>query len=198
MRRKLFISTDPKDIADRFSSTALTRGRPSLEVSQALTTFRRAIQELPSRELLPFFMSAVMRTPQDRISTILNVRQSNVSYRLERARSRLKLYNDLTTVLPETKLRYIMLDAGVPEHSATIVLGVLRTTSQTGTATAMNIPQGSIRNNFLSARQRLEKRKSHPPTAAAIKLINLVEAHFNQLRPIEIQKRWKWKDKIAQ
>jgi DNA-directed RNA polymerase specialized sigma24 family protein len=157
---------------------------------QMLCNLRRALQALPPRELQMLYMVRVLKVEQEEARRIYAVRQSNISYRLDRAKSRIKLHDEMLSLVSETQLRRKLLELGLPENTIRAVTGVVRTTSQTAAAEALKISQGSVRHMFSQAIKRLEETE---PTAPELELLKLVERSYNQLRAISSQQRWIWK-----
>lgn len=136
------------------------------------------------------YTDLVLNVGQEEASILFCVRQSNMSYRLQRSQRRIILFHTLNTILSETHLRRLLLDIGLPELHIQIVLGVVKTTSQSATAEAFNITQGSVRYIFSNA---LRKIAQQYPDSSAQNLFAAVEANYNQLRAIKTQERWSWK-----
>jgi DNA-directed RNA polymerase specialized sigma24 family protein len=195
MPRKLFLVIDPQDL-DRYTKKKIpkTRKRP-LEVVRKIDLLRRSLQLLPPRELYMLFAVKVLRVEQDEITELFHVRQSNISYRLERANYRIKLHSQISETCSETTLRKVLYAVGMNEFAVRAVLGVVKTSSQSATAEALGVTQGSVRHLFATAISRLrdESSKDVPNRDAALSLLLLIELNYNQLRSIKIQERWVWK-----
>jgi predicted XRE-type DNA-binding protein len=156
---------------------------------------KRALQVLPPRELYMLYAVKVLRVEQDEITDLFHVRQSNISYRLERANCRIKLHSRIAETCSETTLRRVLYEVGLGEFAVRAVLGVVKTSSQSATAQALNVTQGSVRHLFATAIERLQEASvAHVPNRKeALELLILIEMNYNQLRSIKIQDRWKWK-----
>jgi hypothetical protein len=139
-------------------------------------------------------MVKVLRVEQEEARRIYAVRQSNISYRLDRAKSRIKLHHQMVSLVSETQLRRKLFDLGFPENTVRAVTGVVRTTSQTAAAEALEISQGSVRHMFSQAIKKLE---DSDPNCNELRLLKLVERNYNQLRAISSQLRWEYKKKAG-
>lgn len=170
------------------------RRKASFEKIQMLAQLRRSLQALPPRELQMLYMVKVLRVEQEEARKIYAVRQSNISYRLDRARARITLHNEMLTLVSETQLRRKLFDLGFSEHTVRAVTGVVRTTSQSAAAEALDVSQGSVRHIFATAIQKLEE---HDSDSFELRLLKLVERNYNQLRAIATQCRWKWKKRAG-
>lgn len=188
--RQLFIRVDPHEL-DQYEQRTLSRRRktPILKLQQ-FDLLYRALQSLPTRELLMLFSTKCLETGQEEVSSIYRVRQSNVSFRLERAFVRIRLYKLITMTCSETKLRRELVKVGLPESVVQIVMGVCKTTSQSAAAKSLDHTQGSVRHVFSTA---IKKLRAELPGSDSTNLIDLVEANYNQLRAIQTQQRWKSK-----
>jgi len=168
-----------------------------VEVTKNLDLLVRALQKLPPRELQMLFLAKVLGAIQEEICTLFFVRQSNISYRLERATGRIKLFVCFSKLLSETQLRKVLLDLQLSDYAVQIVLGIVKTTSQTATAEALGAGQGNVRNVFTLALNKLKGALATNPgqeqLALALEMLLTVEKNFNQLRAIRTQKRWEWK-----
>ena len=199
MPRQLFRSIDPT-LLDRYSDRrreGFGRRMP-LELRRSLDLFRRSLQSLPARELRMLFQSFVLKVDQDDIASLFLVRQSNISYRLQRTEERLKLRREIQSIASETTLRNALLDAGTPLPFVDICLGILKTFSQTVTANGLGVSQGSVRHAFDTTRKRIEEYR--PPTPqqeqerqALLQMMTLATANWNRLQEIEAQNRYAWK-----
>ena len=100
----------------------------------------------------------------------------------------------MVSLSSETQLRRKLLSLGFPENTVRAVTGVVRTTSQTAAAEALDISQGSVRHMFSQAIKKLEETD---PTCNELQLLKLVGRNYNQLRAIETQQRWEWKKRAG-
>lgn len=186
---------DPADL-ERISPKKVPRRiKMNPEVVRRIDILRRALQRLPPRELYMLYAVKVNRVEQDEISDLFHVRQSNISYRLDRAAYRIRLHTQIAETCSETQVRRVLYDIGLPESSVRAVLGVVKTSSQSATAEALGQSQGSVRHIFATAIQNL-KSKSEADVAgrdAVYRLLCLIELNYNQLRSIQMQSRWQWK-----
>ncbi len=190
MTRQLFVRTDPVEL-DRYEVRQLPRRlKFSTCKIHLMDLFKRALQALPPRELQMLYTDLVLNVGQEEASNLFCVRQSNMSYRLQRSQRRIILFHDLNSIISETEFRKNLLAVGLSENHIQIVLGVVKTTSQSATAEAFKITQGSVRHIFSTAFRRI---KTEFPDSPAHKLFVLVEANYNQLRAIRTQDRWSWK-----
>jgi hypothetical protein len=190
MTRQLFLRTDPHEL-DRYEVRKIPRQHKfSQEKICNLDLLKRGLQALPPRELQMLYTDHVLRVGQEEASTLFSVRQSNMSYRLQRATLRIRLFSHLNTIISETELRKLLMKLGFPENHLRIILGVVKTTSQSATADAFSISQGSVRHIFSTALKRVA---SEYPDTAAYRLLQEVEKNYNQLRAIQTQRRWSWK-----
>jgi len=195
--RKLFLVVDPLDL-DRYTKKKIPRKRGrNLEIIQRIDLLRRALQALPPRELYMLYAVKVLRVEQEEITDLFHVRQSNISYRLERANYRIQLHHKMAETCSETTLRRVLYDAGLAEQVVRAVLGVVKTSSQSATATALGVTQGSVRHLFATAIARLKDDTTEhiSDREDALNLLLLIEMNYNQLRSIKIQERWEWKVK---
>jgi len=188
--KQLYVRYDPADL-ERFTKKNIPRRRNiPPEKAHHLELFKRGLQALPPRELNMLFTHDVNRVEQDEVATLHNVRQSNISYRLDRCRNRVQLFVHLNTITSETSLRARLFDLGLNEQAVRAVIGVVKTTSQTATAEALNISQGSVRHTYATAQGLLEKEE---PDSPELFLLLEVSRNFNKLRAIKTQSRWDWK-----
>jgi hypothetical protein len=194
MARKLFLTVDPVDL-DRYTRKKVPRRTSkNIQVVRGIDLLKRALQSLPPRELAMLYAVKVLRVEQDDISERFKVRQSNISYRLERACTRIQLHFKIAQTCSETALRRVLYDIGLAEPSVRAVLGVVKTTSQSATANTLKVTQGSVRHIFATAIARLREKKDQVPDGdRAYKLLTIIESSYNQLRSISIQSRWAWK-----
>jgi predicted XRE-type DNA-binding protein len=152
------------------------------------------MQALPPRELTMLYSLKVSRVEQDELKELYNVRQSNISYRLDRANYRIKLHKAIFEACSETALRSVLYDLGLPESAVRAVLGVVKTSSQSATASALGVTQGSVRHLYAMAIEKVENAPdSQPYKKEAYELLTLISSNYNHLRSIKIQCRWKWK-----
>ena len=190
MTRQLFLRTDPVEL-DRYELKSVPRRlKFSTEKIHHMDLLKRAIQSLPPRELQMLYTDHVLGVGQEEASSLFCVRQSNLSYRVQRANKRITLYAGLNRIISETSLRRSLLRLGMTEDRVRIVLGVAKTTSQSATAEAFKISQGSVRYIFASALKKVEASLNGTPVH---QLLLEVEQNYNQLRAIQPQKRWQWK-----
>ena len=124
---------------------------------RSLDVFKRALQRLPPRELQMLYTVRVLRVEQEELTSIYRVRQSNISYRLDRAEYRIQLHAQIAELCSETQLRRVLYDVGMCESAVRIVLGVVKTSSQSATANALDVTQGSVRHIFSTAIGKLEE-----------------------------------------
>jgi DNA-directed RNA polymerase specialized sigma24 family protein len=199
MPRRFFEVVDPSKL-DQYTDRrreGIGRRKPAAVV-RSLDLFRRSLQCLPYRELQMLFHKQVLRVDQDDIATLFLVRQSNISYRLQRAEERLKLRHEIQSVASETTLRNALLDAETPPRIVDIVLGVLKTFSQKLAAAGLGLTQATVRNAFDKTLKRIAAYQ--PPTPrqeaerqALLRMMCLVNSHWNQLHEIDPQSRYSWK-----
>lgn len=186
----LFIRTDPADL-ERYTTQNVPRRRKiPPEKAWRLELMRRALQSIPPRELQMLYAVKVLNIEQEEIAGLYNVRQSNISYRLERAVKRIRLFTELTQITSETQLRRRLIDLGIGEAGIRAVLGVVKTTSQSATAKTLGISQGSVRHLYAAAVERITSFDEAGKESA---LLAAVAANFSQMRAIETQGRWRWK-----
>jgi len=192
--RRLFMTIDPATLERYTQQKKLSREKRPLEIIRGIDILRRALQSLPPRELYMLYAVKVLKVEQDDVSDLFHVRQSNISYRLERAIYRIKLHAQLNDLCSETTLRKALYAVGLPEDSVSAVLGVAKTTSQSATADALCVTQGSVRHKFFTAVTKLREQKDTIPNGEAVyKYLSTIEANYNQLRSIQMQSRWDWK-----
>lgn len=199
MVRRFFQPVDPSKL-DQYTDRrreGLGRRKPAAVV-RALDLFRRSLQSLPYRELQMLFHKQVLRVDQDDIANLFLVRQSNISYRLQRAIERLKLRNEIQSIASETTLRNALLDAGTPYPSVGIVLAVLKTFSQKLTGTGLGLTQGIVRHTFEATFKQIEAYEPRSPQQerdrqALLHMMRLAAANWNRLHEIEAQSRFAWK-----
>lgn len=159
-----------------------------------ISRFKRALQEIPPRELQMLFSVKVLKVEQEETRRAYAVRQSNVSYRLERARYRIQLHMQIYDTVSETQLRRKLFENGFPEMTVKAVTGVVRTSSQTAAAEALRVSQGSVRHIFSTVIGVLQEKD---PEGQELQLLKLIERNFNQLRAISSQSRWLWKKGVG-
>lgn len=194
MTRRLFVPVNPTDLERYTKKWVPRRAKKPLAVIRGLDVMKRALQSLPPRELCMLFVVRVLRVEQDDVSELFFVRQSNISYRLERAEYRIQLHAKLHDLCSETMLRRALFDVGMNELAVRQVLGVAKTSSQSATAETLEVSQGSIRHTFATAVNRLkEKMDSIKNGKAAYDYLTLIESNYNQLRQIFSQQRFAWK-----
>jgi len=194
MGRKLFMRVDPYAL-DRYTKKKVPRRRKkTLEAIWFLDILKRALQSLPPRELTIVYAVKVLRVEQDEVKDLFNVRQSNISYRLERAFYRIQLHKQIADTCSEAALRIVLYDVGMSEAAVRAVLGVVKTSSQSATAEVLKVTQGSIRHLFATALEKVAAApKTIPNRDKAYQLLNLIQMNYNQLRSIASQSRWVWK-----
>lgn len=194
MSRKLFMRVDPR-LLERYTKKVIPRRRKRTpETLKSLAILKRSLQALPPRELNMLFAIKVLKVEQDDIKELYNVRQSNISYRLERAQYRIELHRQIADICSETELRRALYDVGLPEVAVRAVLGVIKTSSQSATAEALGVTQGSVRHLYSTALQKLKNASDAiPGKVQAHRLMSLIALNYNQLRAIKPQSRWEWK-----
>jgi hypothetical protein len=193
----IYIPTDPRDL-ERFTRQAAERhGKRNREVRRAIRQMQQALQVLPARELDMLFSTKVNGGGQDEIKTRFHVQQSNISYHVSKARERVLFYTKLRKLCSETTLRRLLLLAGVPFAKVRIVLGIIKTTSQTATARHYGVRQGTARYDFLGAIETLKKAElpivDRADQARAIEMLDMVEQNYSALYAPRPQERWKYK-----
>lgn len=185
--RQLYMRTDPREL-DRYTKNSIPKRRKiNREVQNNLQLLRRALHGLPPRELMMIFETKVLENEQDEICCLYNVRQSNISYRLDRATKRIKFFFLLNQMMSESEFRRLLIQAKFNDRVIRTLLGVCKTTSQTATAKAFGATQGNVRHVFISASAKLTERC---PESMALEVLELVDKHFNLLRSIETQRRF--------
>lgn len=190
MPKQLFVSLDPR-VLERYTQRKIPRRRRlSQDKLIQLTLLKRALQSLPPRELQMLYAVKVQGVEQDEACKIFHVRQSNISYRLERTDYRIRLHNQLMTLASETQLRRKLFSLGMCNQNVSAVAGVMRTTSQSATAETLGISQGTVRSIYAKA---LSKLSNSPNCENELRLLMTVERNYNQLRAIATQCRWSWK-----
>ncbi len=158
MARKLFLIIDPYDL-DRYTKKAVCHGKKrNLEIIRKLDLLRRSMQLLPPRELYMLYAVKALRVEQDDITDIFHVRQSNISYRLERAVCRIKLHTQIMETCSETGLRRVLYKVGVGEGTVRAVLGVFKTSSQSATASRPRDDSGFSPPSLLRGERKSSKR----------------------------------------
>lgn len=194
MARRLYQSFD-NNALERFTKKETVRRRKAPpEKVRMICDLKRALQNLPPRELQMMYATQVMGVEQEQIRKLHGVRQSNISYRLDRARQRIQLYMEIYSIASETQLRRKLFSFGCNEDTVRAITGVVRTSSQTSTAQALEISQGSIRHLFAQAIETLQEKD---PGSDELKLLKLIERNYNQLRNIATQHRWGWKKELG-
>lgn len=198
MGRTFFLLTDPVKL-DRYTNhRPPRRRRKPLALVRELDGFKRSLQCLPRRELQILYQSQVLHVQQDDIADLLLVRQTNCSYRLQRAQERLKLHHQIRAIGSETRCRAALLAAGVSQERTLIALGILRTLSMSTVARSLNVKPSHVRHSFDAARRSVE---AHVPTTpeetrdrqTLLQMMDLAQANWNQLMEIEPQGRFAWK-----
>lgn len=189
MGRGLFLITDPR-ILETYSYEKRSRRRLTPEKLRYLVRLRQGLQSLPPRELSMLYLVKAKRNLQEQVSPLFSVRQSNISYRLNRAQERVRLHHEFSEICSETQLRRQLIDAGVTEPIITMVAGTVRTTSQSATAKALSTSQGTIRHHFDVVLKKLE---SAAPDSPALALLRKMRANPNGLRALNPQGRFQWK-----
>lgn len=180
---------------ERYTKKSVPRRRKlSVAKKRYLINLRRAFQSLPPRELQMLYVVKVNGVEQEEARKMYSVRQSNVSYRLERSKKRIKLFNEIVCKISETQIRRTLISMGFPENTIQAVCGVIRTTSQTATAAALKVSQGSVRHMYSQVMNEFAEKI---PESEEMKLLKLVEASYNNLRAISAQKRFIWKKKVG-
>jgi CRISPR/Cas system-associated protein endoribonuclease Cas2 len=195
MPRRLFRQVDPSAL-ERYTKKNIPRRRkmPQAKVQQ-LSFLRRALQSLPPRELQMLYLVKVQGIGQEEARRMYYVRQSNVSYRLQRTHERITLHNLIYSTVSETQLRRKLLDLGFQGETVRVILGVVKTSSQSATSKTLqtlglNMTQGSVRYIFSTA---IDKMSQEAPNSQELRLLCLIERNYNQLRCIQTQERWEWK-----
>jgi predicted DNA-binding protein (UPF0251 family) len=190
MARQLFRPVDNHTL-ERYTKKDIPRRRAvSPEKIKMIVRLKRSLQNLPPRELQMLYMVKVQKVEQEEARRLYSVRQSNISYRLERAKERIKLHNEVFSLVSETQLRRKLFSLGFPEATVRAVTGVVRTSSQQATADALTISQGSVRHIYSTA---IDKLTEADPDCEELALLKLIERNYNQLRAIATQARWEWK-----
>jgi len=181
---------------DRYTKKKIPRRRKkSLNMIRSLDLLKRALQRLPPRELQMLYAVKVLRVEQDELTSLYSVRQSNISYRLDRAEYRIQLHAEIANICSETQLRKALYDVGLNESAVRAVLGVVKTSSQSATAQALQVTQGSVRHIFSTAITKLSEPENDDVEnrEESLRLLRLIEMNYNQLRSIKSQRRWAWK-----
>jgi hypothetical protein len=199
MPKQLFQQVDPEAldrlVRDDPDWTPLPqKRRKPLEVTRLLSFLRRALQALPPRELQFIYIVKVKGLVQEEARKMYSVKQQNISYRVIRASERIHLHYRIFNLVSETQLRRTLFDLGFSSESARVITGVVRTSSQVATSTALGLSQGSIRYLYQKALRQMEERI---PNSDELKLLRLIERNLNQIRSINGQERWKTKKRGA-
>jgi hypothetical protein len=195
--RSLFLLLDPVAL-DRFTNRKRPRRRKlPLVVIRSLDLMQRALQALPPRELTMLFQVKVLKLQQDEAADLHHIRQSNVSYRLERAVYRIRLHHQIADLCSETTLYLTLCRLNVSPATIRIMLGYAKTSAQSGTAQALGLTQSQVRETVERTTTLLANyTKAHPDDAdavAASRLLVLIAANANQLRSPDPQSRYRWK-----
>jgi len=190
MGRSLFVITDPRVLETYSHEKPSRRRRSSPEKLRYLVRLRQGLQSLPPRELSMLYLVKAKRNIQELVSPLFSVRQSNVSYRLNRAQERIRLHHEFLEICSETQLRRQLIEAGLTEPIIRMVTGTVRTTSQSATAQALSTSQGTIRHHFDVVLKKLE---SIAPDSPALALLRKMRANPNGLRALNPQSRFQWK-----
>lgn len=186
-RKQLFVRVDPHEL-ERYTPKSIPRRRRlPLEKIRRMEVLKRAMQRLPPRELQMLYTVEVRDVDQEEACRVYGVRQSNISYRLERAADRIKIFSQIAEMVSETRVRLALAKAGLNETMICVVLGVIKTTSQSATAEAYNLTQGSVRHIYARA---VRKMKEVDPQGPVLALLLFVERNYNSLRSVRIQRRW--------
>jgi hypothetical protein len=195
--RSLFLLLDPVAL-DRFTKRKRPHRRKlPLAVVRGLDLLRRAFQALPPRELTMLYQVKVLKMHQDEINEMHYVRQSNCSYRLQRAEYRIRLHHAIADLCSETTLYRVLCRLNVPPVHTRIILGYVKTSAQSGTAQALGISQSRVRDVIRSTTSLLEEHiKANPDDADALsasRLLLLIAVNANQLRSPEPKPQYRWK-----
>ncbi len=172
-------------------------------VRQRMEQLRRALQQLPPRELDMLFATRVNRGVQDKVSNRFCVQQSNVSYHLERAQERIDLYTRINSYFSETRLRHLLYRVGCTSLQVQVTLGFVRTENQSVTARVVGavhgieLTQGVARSTFFGVVDAVAASTDIDPAdrAKLLALFGLISDNFNRLRAPQSQDRWA--DKIG-
>lgn len=182
--------TDPRAL-DRYTKTDTPRRvKITPEKARNLDLLTRALQNIPPREMMMLYQTVALRVEQEEICSLYRVRQSNVSYRIERAHYRIELFVRLISQMSETSLRRALIQTKFSPAAIQTILGVVKTTSQSATAEALGASQGSVRHIFTTALSKLASLEGY---SEALGVLRTVETNFNQLRAIRTQRRWQHK-----
>ena len=196
MPKRLFVTGFDFDlISSTGRNSLLPRRKLTLETVRHLDLFRRALQALPPRELGILYQLHVLNQQQKDIGPLYEVLQGNVSYHQLRAQYRIKLHHEIWSLISETQFRQTLIDAGVAHDEIALVLGVVKTSSQTASAQANHVSVAKVRSVWERAQRSLRKQQhqQNPHHRNALALITLINANLNQLRALAVQPRFRHK-----
>lgn len=198
MGRSFFLTTDPSKLERYTDRRPPRRRRKPLALVRELDGFKRSLQCLPPRELQVLYQSEVLKVSQDDIADLLLVRQTNCSYRLQRAEDRLKLHHQIRAIGSETRCRAALLAAEVVQDRTLIVLAILKTFSQTVAARTLNVKPSHVRHAFEAARRSVEAHTPATPEETRdrqtlLQMMDLAQSNWGRLMEIEPQGRFAWK-----
>ncbi len=163
MPRQFFQHLDHHTLERYTKKEIPRRRRATITKIRKLCNLRRALQALPPRELQMLYMVKVLRVEQEEARRIYAVRQSNISYRLDRSRSRILLHDKMISLVSETQLRRKLLDLGLPENTVRAVTGVMRTTSQTACSRSSRHFPRKCSVHVFSGNSDVRRNRSHIP-----------------------------------
>jgi len=197
MNQSLFRATDPSQISEVFSDDGRGLDLETIKRSRdQRDTFKVALDKVPRRELDMLCAHHVQRKGQEEIARMYEVTQGDVSYRIKRARERIKLWMDISKIMTEWELREILYKLGYKTHTIEVVLGVYKTTSQSVCAESLGMTQGNVRHEFLSVKNEVKAivaKGSSSDLERVNVLLVLLGGSWNRLRSLGVQKRFERK-----
>lgn len=204
---KLFMSVDPR-LLDRYSTHNRDRRRrlppEMIRLKAFLCTFLQALAPreytIATNYVIP---DAPDKPSQDDLAILLNVAQSNISFRSLRIKRRLKLYHERDSICSETffyrnLVRLLSIvsqnrDKGVSREKITFedvqkVLHIRKTYSQSRVASISKLPVGRLRSCWNRVKRILNDYLSSHPDDCDLRVVsdamNHVELNWNELAPV--------------
>lgn len=152
-------SIDPQELAEQFSTEdgqiEPIEGMDGQWKEEKLAEIRSILDQLPDREAdlvrLYYFRDKI----QDNLADMFGVSQAAISYRIQRARERLRFILDLPDLSDRTIRSTILSFNQFDQTDADIFVEMYRTSCQSEVANRLDITQGQVRHRFMRNLQRI-------------------------------------------
>jgi hypothetical protein len=194
---------------DRFPHTKRNshrwqRRRLASETALLLELQRRALVNLPPHESQILYQLKALQCSQGEISELHKVRQSNISYHLERSQYRIRLHVKLSQICSETTIHRVLCrlnsllvkDKKMPMSDEEILTfkAVLKSSAQSRVAEVLGVKIQKAKDPYRKISKLLQEyQHSIPEAQQVLDYIAVVSSNWNQLCPPKLQGRWRWR-----